>query len=470
MKINIKEKFQLLEKLETLSEAVKENQEASNICARGIYEFKKGVNPGLLSSFVNTLNAYSWITEVASFIEDYQKFVSENMLGIKLESILTSLEESNHKATYEAAIKELNEIVPLTESEIKKEIYRLKSFSFIPAVRALVENFEKTEFAVTKTFEAEVERNHISPILVTESGYVFNLNGVNYEVNAELTEFKAFEGKVSSEYNYALRALSMFTTANDNEFVLETRNGYVRIVATEEGENKFFINENEFFGKEAIKTALNVTKVVDYFDNNTKAVIGFMYENADKFANVEIVKNVKALNENVKLSFIKLSDNTIYLNKVNLFEKKNELIQVTGDNYDEIAESFAKELKLDIAPVLESIKVNLKAVEFAKKVKDINIEAIVEDEEVIFTAIEEANEFYEGLTDGEKSDCKLSLSELERKEAVLESKKFKFLLETRNKFKSQEDLEGKEEVLKLVNQELAQAVKEMAAEIKKSMR
>jgi hypothetical protein len=456
MKINIKEKFELIERLEKLSEAITDHAEASNICARALHEFKKGINPGLFSSFVNTLNAYSWINEVDTFINEYSKFVNENRLGLKLEAILGSLEASNHKATYEAAITSLSEIVPMNEGDIKKELHKLKSFSYIPVLRSFLEGYEKQAFAVTKTFKAEVEKSHISPVQITESGYAFHLNGKVYEVDAKITKIEEFKGAISSEFNYAMKALSIFKVEEGNTFILETRNGFIKIIAEEEG-NKFFIGENEFVGKESIKTALNTTRVVDYFDTKTKAVIDFMYENAGKYATIEIVKNIKAVTEGALLSFIKLSNNKVFLNKVNKFEKKNEMIEVTGDNYDEIAESFAKELKLDIVPVLESIKVNLKSIEFAKKVKEMEVSSILEDSQILFTQIKEAKEFYATLNEGEKSDCAETVIALDKITALVESEKIKFLLESIAKFKA-EEVEGKEEILELLKTELVEAI------------
>lgn len=455
MKINIKEKFKLIEKLESLKETLKDNNEVSVMCSKGIYEFKKGVNAGMLSSFVNTLNGYSWITEVANFIEDYNTFVTENTIGIKLEAILTSLENSQYRATYENAITELGRIIPLSEAEIKAEIHSLKNHSFIPAIRSLVEDFERKEFAVTKTKKAEVEKDHISPIMLTAEGYVFSLNGRNYEVNSAVSTIKTYEGKVTGEYQYALAALNVFKRENGNQFVLETKTGYVKIFAGEE--NRLFINETEVSGKDAINTALHASRVVDYFDKATKSVVLFMYENANKYATIDIVKNVKIVNENVKMSFIKLSNNKIYLNNVNNFEKRNELVEITAENYNKISEAFIKEFKLDIKPVLESIKVNIKAVKFAELVNSLDISKLAENTDAVFAEVKTARNLYENLDETEKLDCKESLAKLEEKEAIIFSEKVKFLIETRTKYVTSE-AEGKEQIIEMLNKEIAEEV------------
>ena len=456
MKINIKEKFNLIEKLETLNESVKDHAEANSICSKGIYEFKKGVNPGLFGSFMNTLNAYNWISEVDGFINDYSKFINENQVGVQLEQILNSLDSSNHRATYQSAIDTLNELVPMKESKIKENLHKLKAFKFIPSLRVFLENYEKVEFAVSNSVKAIVEKEHVSPVMITESGYVFNLNGVNYETNSSLTSLKKFEGKVSGKFNYGLRALSMFN-ADAGEFVMETKNGYIKIVATDEGENRFFIGENEFFGKEAILTALNVTRVVDYFDKDVKSVLEFMFDNANEYAVIECVKSIKMANESFKTSFIKLANNKILLNTVNSFERTNEMTEITGDNFDSIVESFAKGYKLDIVPVLESIKVNLKAVEFAKKVKDIDLSKMVKDSDAIFTELDEALSFYDSMNEGEKSDCSKSFKSLDSKCTIAKSEKVKFLLEAKAKY-TDEEVDGITNVLELLNIELKKAL------------
>lgn len=457
MKINIKQKFELVSKLETLVDNIKEHEESSIICSKALHEFKSNITSSSISRFISVLEKYSWISEVESFVASYKTFIAENRLGINLESILTSLEESAHRSTYESAITEISSIITLNENEIKSQLYKLKSYSYIPALRSFIDLYEKQEFAVTKSFFAEVEKHHVSPVMVTESGYVFNLNGKNYEVNSSITEFNEFTGTLTSEYKYALSAISKFTI-NENEFVLETAKGFIKIIATEEGANKFFIGENEFFGKDAIKTAIGVTGVVEYFDSTTKAVIDFMYENAKVYSNIEIVKNIKAANENMKLSFIKLANNDIYLNKVNVFERKNELIQITATNYGEIAEAFVKEFKLDITPVLENMKVNLNAIEFTRLVESIDLSTFAEDHTTAFISIDESTKFYNSLSDNDKLDCAKSFDVLESISKKVNDAKVLYLIEAKSKFIN-EDLDGKEEILALLTSELSECIK-----------
>ena len=371
MKINIKEKFDILGKLSALSANLTEHEESKALCDRGIYEFKKGININNVTSFVRTLNAYNWIESVDSFIKEYNQFLMENRVGMTLENILNGLQASQFSSTYADAITAISELVPNEEAQIKENLHTLENFRFVPQLRAFLESYEKEAFAVSKSGKAEVEKNHISPVMVTESGFVFNLNGMNYEVDSKYTSIKAYEGALTNHYQYGLAALKTFERAEDNSYSLHTNKGTIKIVATEEGANKFFINENEFIGREAIKNALTVTDVVNYFDKKTKSLIEYTYENANEFANIEIVKTIKSVHENLAFAFINLAENKVVLNKVNYFERTNELIELTAENIDSIKESFMKTLDLDISPVLESIKVNVKAIEFAKLVNAI---------------------------------------------------------------------------------------------------
>ena len=458
MKINIKEKFDILGKLTALSAELTEHQESKALCDRAIYEFKKGVHINSVSSFVRTLNAYNWIEGVDSFINEYNTFLVENQVGMTLENILNVLESSQYVDTYADAISAISELVPNEEAKIKENLHTLENFRFIPQLRAFLESYEKEAFAVTKTDKAEVSKNHISPVMVTESGIVFNLFGVNYEVDDKYSNISVYEGELSKHYQYGISGLTAFERAEDNSYTLHTHKGYVKIVAVEEGANKFFINENEFIGKDSITSALTVTDVVNYFYKKTKSLIEFMYENAHTFADIEIVKTIKSVNENLAFAFINLAESKVVLNKINYFERTNELVELTADNIDSIKESFMSTLGLDIAPVLENIKVNVKAIEVTKLVDGLEVSNLIENEEAFKAELAVCTDMFAGFSAADKEEVKATNEKLDSVVSLVESKKVSFLLESRAKFAS-EEVEGKEEVLSLLNTELAELIK-----------
>ena len=115
---------------------VSEHEETVKLCNRAIYEFSNNITVPQLTGFINALNAYSWITEVNSFIEDYNKFLQENTNSIALEGILNLVESSTYSlTTYKNVIEDLRSIIPLDESDIKGEIATLEKHSYVPSLQ-----------------------------------------------------------------------------------------------------------------------------------------------------------------------------------------------------------------------------------------------------------------------------------------------------------------------------------------------
>ena len=453
MKINILEKFDLLEKLEAISESCSDHKEINSICRTAIHDIRKSFDINKVNGYINKLNSYSWVKDIESFNENLTQFVNENKYSIQLEQINNVLKNSTFSHTYKKAIKEIESILPLDENDIKSELHRLNNYSYIPQIDKFLKEFEISEFAIAKNNIAEVEKYHLSPVMTLENtNYVFHLNGKDYEVNESLSDIKEYKGNLSTEYTFALQSLNKFMLESDDSFSMNLKSGhYIKIGNGETP--KMFINETEYLTKESFMEGLVTSGALGYFDKTNINLIEFMVENVNSLVNIEFVRTIKTLHEHLKYSFIKV-DNKILLNKVDSFEHTNEMLEITGTNLDETIDSFKNKLNIDITSLLENMKVNFAVVELTDIVNGLSKSMIKENREELSNAIDKVDKLVLNFTEEDLKSNKELIDKYNSIKECFKSPKVDFVLETINKFESSDDIDGRDEVLEALHLEL----------------
>ena len=451
MRINVIEKFGLYERLTELSSGLNEHEESQTICNKAIHDLKSGFTSGKFNLYLEQLKQYEWITVVENFLEDVEAFLNENKYGLELERIMNKL---SGVSTYTPIVESIKEIVALDESEIKGKISSLAKFKFEPNVRRLVEGFESAEFKVQENEKARINGSIVSPVMQLEEGFVFSSRSGNHIVTNDITKIEKYDGKVSSEFATAKKALGMFTYKGNNVFEANLPKARITIEASEEG-NKVTINESEITSNEQLTKVLKTAGFINYTDTKTRSLVEFMSENAHKLVEVDFAKSVETVNENFEV--FKMANNEVSISK---FDKKSRgfvLEALDMEDVEELSESLNKKYDLDFNNILEGLHINVDSLEFKSLVEAITITDVKDmtKSDEVYAKIDEAVAKYNELDVVNRANVEGEFIKLQEMENVLKSEEVIFIVETKKALVDKLD-EGEEldKSLEMLNEEL----------------
>lgn len=451
MRINVIEKFGLYERLTELSSGLNEHEESQTICNKAIHDLKSGFTSSKFNLYLEQLKQYEWITVVENFLEDVETFLNENKYGIELERIMNKL---SGVSTYTPIVESIKEIVALDESEIKDKISSLSKFKFEPNVRRLVEGFEAAEFNVQENEKARIAGSIVSPVMQLEEGFVFASRSGNHIVTNDITKIEKYDGKVSSEFATAKKALGMFTYKGNNVFEANLPKARITVEASEDG-NKITINESAIENKVQLTNVLKNAGLINYTDTKTRALVEFMYENANKFVEVDFAKSVETVNE--KFEVFKMANNEVSISK---FDKKARgfvLESLDMEDVSELSESLNKKYDLDFNNILEGLHINVESLEFKSLVESIDVTSVKDmtKTDEVYAKIDEAVAKYNELNVENRANVEDEFIKLQEMENTLKSEEVIFIVETKKALVEKLD-EGEEldKSIDMLNEEL----------------
>jgi hypothetical protein len=463
MRINVIEKFGLYERLSELSRGLNEHEESQTICNKAIHDLKSGFTSGKFNLYLEQLKQFEWISVVENFLEDVETFLNENKYGLELEKIMNKL---SGISTYTPIVESIKEIVALDESDIKDKISSLAKFKFEPNVKRLVESFEKTEFNVQENDKARISGSVISPVMQLEEGFVFSSKSGNHIVTNDITKIERYDGKVSSEFATAKKALGMFTYKGNNVFEANLPKARITVTASDEG-NKVTINESEITDKAQLTKVLKTAGFINYTDTKTRSLVEFMYEKANDFVEIDFAKSVETVNENFEI--FKMANNEVSISK---FDKKTRgfvLESLDMEDVEELSESLKKSYDLDFDNVLEGLHINVESLEFKNLVESIDITKISDmtKTDEIYAKIDEAVAKYNELNVENRANVENDFIKLSVMESKVKSDEVSFLVETKKALVEKLD-EGEEltKSLEMLNEELSEFIGEAEKESK----
>lgn len=455
MKINFVEKFDLYEKLENLISSVNENENLSKYLNSALYEFKKDFTPNKVNSLIGTLNNYNWISEVDTFIAEFNSFTKQNKYGLMLENIMMSL--SNQRVnTYSKLVDKLRSIVVLDENQILGKIIDLNEFKYEPNVRNVLAMYEQEKFGQIKKENIFIQKGSVSPVMETENGLVFTVGNKDYFVNEEMSEIKEYSGNVSSSFKFAKTILPMFTYLGEGKFEFVSPNGKIKIV-TESNKTEMFIDESKITDKNYLNTVLKVSKIINYADIQQRSAVEFMYENAHTLIDLDFVKHIKTKSGVIDVFSL---DESVYTAEFDLAKRTKVLKKLSSVELQQLQENLSSEYKLDFDLVLESFSVNKEAMEFNYLVESINVKDILHPDktEQVYESLKKANSLKDKIQD--KNKISKSISLLESKNGIANLDKVLFLVETRKHLiDTLNESEQLSKSLDLVNNELVNLLK-----------
>jgi len=457
MRINVIEKFGLYKRLTELANGLNEHEESQSICKKAIHDLKSGFTTSKFELYLEQLKQYDWVSVVENFLEDVETFLNENAYGLELERIMNKLDGIS---TYVPIIESIKEIVVLEESEIKGNIPSLAKFKYEPNVRRMVESFESAEFGVQKNEKASIGSSIISPIMQVEEGFVFSSISGNHIVTSDITKVDRYNGKVSSEFAAGQRALSIFNYKGNNVFEANIKNANIQIVASEEG-NEITINESKIENKQQLTRVLKNSGFINYTDTKTRAIVEFMFENANTFVELDFVKSVETVNENFEI--FKMANNEVSISKFDKKTRRFVLESLDIEDVQELSESLNKKYDLDFNNILEGLHINVDSLEFKSLVENLDISRVVDmtKTDEIYSKIDEAVTKYNELNVENRANVENEFIKLQEMENILKSEEVIFLVETKKVLVEKLD-EGEEleKSFDMLNEELGQLVNE----------
>lgn len=459
MRINIVEKFDLYERLETLVKSLTEHEESQTICRVAIHDLKSHFSVNRFNKMMNELSEYKWIEEVENFITEFQNFKQNNKYGLELESIMGRLKKTDSNI-YLPIVEKIQQLIVLDESVIKNKLNELANFKFEPGIRNIIAVYEREAFGKVVKPDAIISSTPISPIMKIEEGIVFSTNGTNYIVTNDMKKLEKYQGQTNGMFKAAQNALRHFNYIGENTFVMKTPKATFKVIAGDSS-NRIFINESEIADKHILTTTLKNAGIIPYADTNSRAMIEFMYENAHSLVEIEFVKNIKTVNESFDI--FKLANNEVLVSKYDNVKRSMVLEALDIEGVEELSESLKSKYDLDFDVVVEGLAINTDCMEFERLVESINIADILDFTKVedTYAKIQEAMKMYKSFDIENQKNVADAYKVLENKDNKLNLDKVSFLLETRNALVDKvEDKETLSESLSLINKELSNLVVE----------
>lgn len=450
MKINFLEKFDLYERLEELSISVNENEEVSKIVNSALHDLKKNFYVPRFNQMVSELQKYNWISNVDNFILEFNGFVKTNKYGLQLEVIAEKLKSSGSKL-FIPVYEKINTICVLSENDIKDKLHELSSFKFEPNVRNLLAIYEKETFGSVEKEDVKISKDIVSPIMETETGFVFSVNGRNFYTDNKLSVLESYTGKTDSAYDFSKKALECFKYLGDNEFVYSLPKGNIS-VKVNENDIAMSINGTVIKDKQSLQNTLKHSGLVNYTDTTKRSIVEFMYENANKFISLDFAKIVETKEE--RFEIFKMTEST-FISKYDLSKRAFILEEVDFDDIATLQENLQKKYNVNFNQVLENLSINKEVLEFDKIVEGIDLNKMSD-----FTTYREvannvmnAYSFYDKIQN--KKGSEKTLKVLENKNNLVNSDKMIFLCATRDGLvqKIDEGFDGNN-VLDLMNNEI----------------
>lgn len=427
MKINFVEKFDLYERLEQLSKSVSENEEIHKIVSSGLHDLQEKFNITRMNKMVAEMSNYSWIGDVSKFLDEVEEFKKENKYGLTLESLSLTLQNTNIN-TYIPVVEKLNLVCALSESDIKSKMHELGKYSFVPQLRRLVEGFKSEEFGAVSKPDIEISSELVSPVLETENGMVFSIDGRDYFTDTKMTVLEAYKGATNKTYEYGKSALKIFKYIGESKFEANFKRGKILVEVNESNEVSFNCNGTIIKDKSALNNWLKHSGVIAYTDTANRSLVEYMYENANKFVKIDFAKNVKSVNESFQL--FQIGNNT-FISKYDTKQKGYTLNSLDFEEVSELQESLNKKYNVDIKPVLENLSINKEGLEFSSLVEGIELEKLadVTTYKEVYESVDRAVDFYKKLDNKKGTESSKEL--LESIAKFVNSDKVLFLCATR---------------------------------------
>ena len=331
---NIREKIDLVGKLETLQSIVSESHSSNGIITKYInaFKFRKDVDTaGLVHNMLREFKAYDWLDTINEFCEVVMKDMEENSVGLALESTLFSVRSENRFNSYDGVITILEGLVSIDDLDNDTIFSQLGESTWVPAVKNLFSIVESITKAPS-TENPDVTINKVySPIDVIQESedvesYIFNLDGRTYKIHEGVVTENQLQ--TSPMFNKLLAVCEAFSIKDDKMTIVHKAHT-IEILLGES--NEVFVDGNSI-PTEHLSSTLSATGSFYINEMEKLNLIEFAAQNASKIVELDFATKVTSnVYEGVDANIMKL-DESIFINTVNRSMMQNELIKAEDGN------------------------------------------------------------------------------------------------------------------------------------------
>jgi len=344
----------------------------------------------LLNKSYQQLKPYDGIVAIKEYLEKCEYIFKENFYTNYLSNMVYEMLDLSERKFYSEAIEDIQYLLKNDENYIKENLtVVLNKYSWIPRVQQLLERNSNLTKNLASTNKASVEKVY-SPVQVNEDGsYIFTIDSAYYQVNKDKTLQKITDVSIITEKFNRISSLLKSYKIDENKITLYKHNKSLELLFED---NKIKVNgvEKEITDFEGVKDSLIGSGFFRLDEVYSVDNVLLLVENMDMIKSIDVIDRIIGHNGNI-VNIIKLSENNIYINRVNKDVLVNELFKADNANqaqtivneyveYDisnSVYEILEKEDKIKVA-INEQIKIHEGRVIFLneqlKKVKDANLE------------------------------------------------------------------------------------------------
>lgn len=331
---NIREKLDLVGKLETLQSMLDENHSSNGIIKKYVaaYKFRSDIDTmTLTSNMLREFKVYDWMSSINEFCEVIKTDLNESKIDLALESTLFRVTFDNRHNSYNGTITILEGLIADENLDNDKILVALKESTWIPAIKnlfALVES--SSSIAVTTDPSVNVTKVY-TPIDTINEGeenesYLFNMNGRLYEMCGN--EMLASTVKPSPLFSKLLSVCEAFDICDD-KLKLTHKAHTIEIML---GESTEFTLDGKVVEAENINSTLAATGSFHVNEMAKLDLITFAAANADKIVEMDCATSINSkVYEGVVTNIIKLDEN-VFVNTINPSMMSNTLTKAENAN------------------------------------------------------------------------------------------------------------------------------------------
>lgn len=419
IKMAIKEKLGLKDKIETLIEKIskfktKNSQNyyvigVKNICEKYLKALPIESHGKLAKTLTRELKPFNWMDSVNETIESIEKALGENIMASLVDEAYNKLKSSAEKKFYKDAIARLETILPLDEEKVRDEIkYRMSNYAWIPHVKFLIESNNSLTGDLSSSEDVIINRKY-SPVGKTKDGdLAFYLSGNTYAIKENklvqidpITLGSIFLTLISVTENFKFE---------DNSLSYYKGKNAIKIKLNEDSKpNSLELNGKPVNFKDGseLRSLLLSTNTFNINETDALDTVICAYENADQIVELDFVQSITPRKyPDVTVNVIRLNEN-LYINKINPKMMTNEcvLVESATEAVDMVKEYINYDISKSVTDLLEGEEKEIALKEAKKedlvdkinflkgkreKLAEVNVksEAITEADKVLVSEIE----------------------------------------------------------------------------------
>lgn len=357
MNIKLLKNLEFAEKINKTEAVTEAGKEMLNTY-RG-YLYSNPVTFGVVNSFINEAQKFSFDTGLVSILESVLSVLNENKISWKLASACEALNNNNSSYGYIAKIgvQQVEKLLEMDESEVVSYIKAgsLKGIQYIPEFRAICKEVYKSNINEVNAPEYKVTNPFCYVHIVEGKDKYVNILGKTYKINENVVEEAVCDDVKFNKINGLLKNFAIIDENLTTEY--KGTHGDKATFVLEEGKLTMIkgdIKEEFTTPAEFLVYANNTSKVMPMHEKmnwmNATKIIADVFEAIDSIVVLDCAKVLETSTGTI-CAIVEGKDN------VNLTVFRSINAGTSSKNYDYVVEALQNVTKvsgIDLRPMYES--------------------------------------------------------------------------------------------------------------------